>query len=119
MLQLAQRTLAPRSTRVSIRTAVWMVMCSDPVTRTPFSGLPGAYFLRIDIRPGISNSAMEISLRPHSARLMSATLYSVATLLMVAVLIRSPGESYIYQSRYVDIIVQLNPWRQSSKALDF
>jgi hypothetical protein len=45
-------------------TAVWMVMCSEPVTRTPFSGLPGAYFLRIDIKPGISNSAMEISLRP-------------------------------------------------------
>ena len=38
MLQLAQRTEAPRSTRVSIRTAVWMVMCSEPVTRTPASG---------------------------------------------------------------------------------
>ena len=38
MLQLAQRTLAPRSTRVSISTAVWMVMCSEPVMRTPASG---------------------------------------------------------------------------------
>ena len=35
MLQLAQRTLAPSSTRVSINTAVWMVMCSEPVMRTP------------------------------------------------------------------------------------
>ena len=39
MLQLAQRTLAPRSTSVSISTAVWIVMCSEPVTRTPASGL--------------------------------------------------------------------------------
>ena len=38
MLQLAQRTEAPRSTSVSISTAVWIVMCSDPVTRTPASG---------------------------------------------------------------------------------
>ena len=44
MLQLAQRTSAPSSTRVSIRTAVWMVMCSEPVMRTPLSGLPAAYF---------------------------------------------------------------------------
>ena len=31
MLQLAQRTSAPSATRVSISTAVWMVMCSEPV----------------------------------------------------------------------------------------
>src|ERR1022692_3434127 len=77
MLQLAQRTLAPSSPSVSISTAVWMVMCSDPVTRTPASGLPCAYFLRIDIRPGISDSATEISLRPQPACDMSATLNSV------------------------------------------
>ena len=35
-----------------------------------------AYFLRMDIRPGISNSAIEISLRPQSARFMSANLNS-------------------------------------------
>ena len=35
MLQLAQRTDAPRSTSVSMSTAVWMVMWSEPVTRTP------------------------------------------------------------------------------------
>ena len=43
MLHQAQRTAAPRSTSVSISTAVWMVMCSEPVTRTPLSGLVGAY----------------------------------------------------------------------------
>ncbi len=39
MLQEAQRTSAPRSTRVSIRTAVWMVMCNEPAIRAPASGL--------------------------------------------------------------------------------
>src|SRR5215207_4220622 len=39
MLQLAQRTSAPRSTRVSISTAVWIVMCSDPAILAPASGL--------------------------------------------------------------------------------
>src|SRR3954464_3373978 len=51
-------------------------MCSEPVTRTPFSGFNGAYFFRTDISPGISCSAMLISFRPHSARLMSLTLKS-------------------------------------------
>ena len=38
MLQLAQRTSAPRATSVSIKTAVWIVMCRDPVIRAPRSG---------------------------------------------------------------------------------
>ncbi len=38
MLQLAQRTCAPSATSVSIRTAVWMVMCSEPVILAPRSG---------------------------------------------------------------------------------
>src|SRR5436305_1273537 len=38
MLQLAQRTEAPNSTSVSIRTAVSMVIWSEPVMRTPFNG---------------------------------------------------------------------------------
>jgi hypothetical protein len=41
-------------------------MCSEPVMRTPASGWPGAYFSRIDINPGISCSAISISLRPQS-----------------------------------------------------
>ncbi len=39
MLQEAQRTSAPSACRVSISTAVWMVMCREPAIRAPFSGL--------------------------------------------------------------------------------
>ena len=39
MLQDAQRTSAPSATRVSMSTAVWMVMCSEPAIRAPASGL--------------------------------------------------------------------------------
>ena len=49
-------------------------MCNDPLIRCPLSGCCFAYFLRIDIRPGISCSASMISLRPHSASEMSFTL---------------------------------------------
>ena len=35
MLQEAQRTSAPSATRVSIRTAVWIVMCSEPAIFAP------------------------------------------------------------------------------------
>ena len=62
------------ATGVAISTAVWMVMCSEPVMRTPASGFCAAYLLRMAIRPGISCSAMAISLRPQSASDMSATL---------------------------------------------
>ena len=34
----AQRTSAPSSTSVSMSTAVWIVMCSEPVMRAPVSG---------------------------------------------------------------------------------
>ena len=39
MLQVAQRTSAPSATSVSMSTAVWMVMCSEPAMRAPASGL--------------------------------------------------------------------------------
>ena len=74
MLQEAQRTSAPRATSVSIRTAVWIVMCSEPVMRAPLSGCASAYSRRVAIRPGISCSASWISLRPKAASEMSATL---------------------------------------------
>src|SRR5215204_1523949 len=74
MLHDTQRTSAPRSTSVSMSTAVWMVMCSDPMTRAPASGCLPRYSARIDMRPGISCSASWISLRPHSASERSATL---------------------------------------------
>ena len=73
MLQLAQRTSAPSSTSVSMSTAVWMVMCSDPEMRAPASGLDGPNSLRSARRPGISCSARWISLRPNGASERSAT----------------------------------------------
>src|SRR5437870_6389775 len=89
ILHEAQRTLAPRSTSVSIKTAVWIVMCSEPVMRTPASGFCGAYFSRIVIKPGISFSEIEISFRPKSARPMSLTLKSCFALVWdVVVLIK-------------------------------
>ena len=39
MLHEAQRTSAPSATRVSIRTAVWIVMWSEPAIFAPRSGL--------------------------------------------------------------------------------
>ena len=74
MLHDAQRTSAPRATSVSISTAVWIVMCSEPVMRAPLSGCASAYSRRVAIRPGISCSASWISLRPYAASEMSATL---------------------------------------------
>ncbi len=74
MLQLAQRTSAPSAVSVSISTAVWTVMCSEPMIRAPASGWESANSSRVLIRPGISCSASSISLRPSSASEMSATL---------------------------------------------
>ena len=68
MLHDAQRTSAPSSFSVSIRTAVWMVMCREPMTRAPWSDFFGPYLRRVAISPGISCSASAISLRPNSAR---------------------------------------------------
>ena len=45
MLHEAQRTSAPSAVSVSISTAVWIVMCSEPVMRAPFSGLRRAEFV--------------------------------------------------------------------------
>ena len=45
MLHEAQRTSAPSAVSVSISTAVWMVMCSEPVMRAPFSGWACGEFL--------------------------------------------------------------------------
>ena len=39
MLQLTQRTSAPRAVSVSMSTAVWMVMCSEPMMRGAGQGL--------------------------------------------------------------------------------
>ena len=44
MLHDTQRTSAPSSSSVSISTAVCTVMCSEPITRAPASGLAGVAF---------------------------------------------------------------------------
>ena len=97
MLQLAQRTDAPSSTSVSMRIAVSMVMCSEPVMRTPLSGLLAPYFLRMDIRPGISCSETWMVLRPHSASERSRTEKSCLDepLPLVFTTVRRDGESLI------------------------
>ncbi|EUA93229.1 hypothetical protein I551_0322 [Mycobacterium ulcerans str. Harvey] len=63
--------------RVSINTAVWTVMCSEPEIRAPLRGCTSAYSRRSDIRPGISCSAIRSSLRPKSASDKSAILKSM------------------------------------------
>src|SRR3954464_5705796 len=77
MLQLTQRTSAPRAASVSMRTAVCTVMCSEPATFLPFSGWDGPNSRRRAISPGISCSASWISLRPKPASDRSATLKSL------------------------------------------
>jgi hypothetical protein len=57
-------------------TAVCTVMCNEPATRAPASGLRASYSCRIAIRPGISCSASRIWVRPASARDRSATANS-------------------------------------------
>ena len=52
MLQLAQRTSAPRAIRVSIRTAVWIVMWSEPVIRAPASGCEAPNSSRVGHQAG-------------------------------------------------------------------
>ena len=65
---------APRAASVSISTPVWIVMCSEPAIRAPFKGCLGPYSSRVAIKPGISVSASESSLRPNSASEMSLTM---------------------------------------------
>src|SRR3954454_18379217 len=94
MLQLAQRTSAPSAVSVSMSTAVWMVMCSEPVMRAPLRGCRAANSSRIDIRPGISCSASLISLRPKSASERTATLKSPVVVGAVSsVVMRPPSGS--------------------------
>src|SRR5262249_17620781 len=82
MLQLHHRTWAPSAVSVSMSTAVWIVMCNDPVIRAPFTGCSSANSARNAMRPGISCSASSISLRPNAARDRSATLKSSAMILL-------------------------------------
>src|SRR5438477_4171391 len=87
MLHDAQRTSAPSAFSVSMSTAVWIVMWSDPATRAPFRGCAFAYSSRIAMSAGISPSAIAISFLPHSASDRSATRKSSDVLLCGAALI--------------------------------
>ena len=49
-------------------------MCKHPTIFAPFSGFEFPYSSLIAIKPGISDSAREISLSPKSAKLISFTL---------------------------------------------
>src|ERR1700677_497256 len=81
-----------------------MVMCSEAVIRTPARGLSAAYLRRIDIRPGISCSAIEISLRPQSARVRSATLKAGEA--GVRSIVAGVMLPHIDTSEYIDTIVR-------------
>jgi hypothetical protein len=74
ILQEDQRTVAPSAISVSISTAVWIVIWRQPAMRAPLSGFFSPNSRLSAIRPGISVSAIAISLRPQSALEMSATL---------------------------------------------
>lgn len=76
MLHEHQRTSAPSLESVSISTAVWIVMCSEPMILAPANVCAAPNSVRQAIRPGISTSASSMSLRPKSASDMSATLKS-------------------------------------------
>ena len=52
MLHEAQRTSAPSACRVSISTAVWMVMCSEPAMRAPSQRLGRRKLLADRHQPG-------------------------------------------------------------------
>src|SRR4051794_36966377 len=95
MLQETQRTSAPSEVSVSISTAVWIVMCSEPMIFAPLSGCESANSSRVFIRPGISCSARRISLRPNSARPRSATLKSNAVPVVTVMSGGSPGIDYV------------------------
>ena len=74
ILQEDHETSAPKWTNVSIKTAVWIVMCKHPAILAPSNGLLVPNSSRIAINPGISASANVISFLPHSANEMSFTL---------------------------------------------
>ena len=65
---------APRSIKVSINTAVCIVIWIQPIILAPARGCSSLYFCLNAISAGISFSAKEISLLPKSASFISATL---------------------------------------------
>ena len=85
MLQEDQVTSAPRAINVSIKTAVWIVMCKHPAIREPARGCSSLYSARSAIKPGISASASSISFLPQAAREMSFTLKATKGIVVVLI----------------------------------
>ena len=67
--------LAPSACSVSTSTAVWMVMCSEPVMRAPLSGWLARVFLADRHQAGHLGLGDPDSLRPQSASDRSAMAY--------------------------------------------
>ena len=74
MLQEDQVTSAPKAIKVSIKTAVWIVMWRHPAILAPFKGWVAPYSALKAIKPGISASANSISFLPQAASEISFTL---------------------------------------------
>jgi hypothetical protein len=68
-----------------------MVMCKEPLMRAPRKGCCAANSCRMAISPGISVSAILISLRPQSARLKSLTRKSCGCLIAAFIVLLSSG----------------------------
>jgi hypothetical protein len=82
MLQEHHLTSAPNSVNVSINTAVYIVIWSDPIILAPFKLYLGPYSYLHDINPGISTSANYISYLPYSCKEMSFILDSIKDLII-------------------------------------
>src|SRR5262245_12538816 len=80
-----------------------MVMCSEPLMRAPRSGCWLAYSSRIAMRPGISVSAIRISLRPQSARLRSVTACCSEWVDLAVALISRPPLDMEFASAVVSV----------------
>mmetsp|Transcript_12247 Transcript_12247/g.34072 ORF Transcript_12247/g.34072 Transcript_12247/m.34072 type:complete len:255 (-) Transcript_12247:71-835(-) len=74
MLQEHHLTFAPKAVKVSMSTAVWMVMCKLPEMFTPLKGCLAPNSFLHCISPGHSTSAISISNLPKSACAISFTL---------------------------------------------
>ena len=77
ILQEHHLTLEPKDSKVSISTAVYIVICKEPEILVSLSGYSSLYFFLHYTRPGISCSANWISFLPQSFKLRSFTLKSV------------------------------------------
>src|SRR5665647_3326742 len=89
MLHEAQRMSAPSAFSVSINTAVWMVMCSEPAMRAPFKGCRTANSSRTAIRmPGLMAVREEFAVRQplKGARIAGSLHMTIQTAVLIETL---------------------------------